>query len=589
MPKKKRPHNRPRKNTHPRNSPRGRSRGSDPELGSVVETALRDHPLSLLELASTYLNLLDPRGQHPLDTDTESPPPLSEIVEALILDATPATDALLLVFAALLDDEAIRMRIRLVVEARKFSIPEWLHHLDDAEVTRTVESVTPLDDGVNIILGVRLGDIEFTLLVYVDHNMGTLVKDAFAVAQPFESVIAAWDQVDYEAESEVRILTEADARARVTGTIEHSLRVYPPIETETWPAIRPLVEWVVRTLPTGGRGFEWRGWEDDELDSLAEGFFASRHGEAFDSAEVGWLVDELLVFGGSTAAGDPLRWSPVAVEMLLVDWIPRKVVADADHLARVPDLLRAFIRYAHETREIPTHLTDETVEAVGAWEAEYRELINTPRHQGPMAILDRMGLLGDTPPDGPEDLAAPSDFDVFEFLIGSLEREVGGQRALDELHTDPLPDEQFDWTDIPEDVHDRVTEILELSDNASAQLFGEEYRTATRRFLADVARADPAIFRRAGKTEVSAASVCWVVGKANDAFSPYRFQVKQLLAHFGVTGSVSQRATSMLNALGVERRTTVTMSLGTPRYLVSEHRQQILDLLAQYRPLRGPG
>ena len=39
-----------------------------------------------------------------------------------------------------------------------------------------------LGDGDNIMLGARLpGGHELTCVIYIDHNLGTLVKDAFVV------------------------------------------------------------------------------------------------------------------------------------------------------------------------------------------------------------------------------------------------------------------------------------------------------------------------------------------------------------------------------------------------------------------------
>ncbi len=42
------------------------------------------------------------------------------------------------------------------------------------------------------------------------------------------------------------------------------------------------------------------------------------------------------------ATGDPWRWSPVTVEMLLADWFPRKVIAEPAYLAKLPDLVRSL-------------------------------------------------------------------------------------------------------------------------------------------------------------------------------------------------------------------------------------------------------
>ena len=60
-----------------------------------------------------------------------------------------------------------------------------------------------------------------------------------------------------------------------------------------------------------------------------------------------------------------------------------------------PQVLRAFIPFAHEESGIRSELTDESLAAVDEWEPEYQQLIRTPRLQGPLALLDRMGVLGE--------------------------------------------------------------------------------------------------------------------------------------------------------------------------------------------------
>jgi hypothetical protein len=41
----------------------------------------------------------------------------------------------------------------------------------------------------------------------------------------------------------------AEARARISQAIENGARLFPPLETETWPASRPLAKWLLRLLP----------------------------------------------------------------------------------------------------------------------------------------------------------------------------------------------------------------------------------------------------------------------------------------------------------------------------------------------------
>ena len=119
----------------------------------------------------------------------------------------------------------------------------------------------------------------------------------------------------------------------------HGSIVVPPIETETWPVSRPIVEWLTRLLPEGGRGrtprVERRGSR-----RAHRAVRRSPFGQAFDDEDHRVLIDSLVWFGADYGPGDPLRWSPVSVEIVLVDWFPRKVVDDVERLARLPDALR---------------------------------------------------------------------------------------------------------------------------------------------------------------------------------------------------------------------------------------------------------
>ena len=83
------------------------------------------------------------------------------------------------------------------------------------------------------------------------------------------------------------------------------------------------------------------------------------------------------------------------MEILLADWIPRKIVASPEQLSKAPALLRAFIRFCHAEREIRAALTDDTLAAVDEWEPEYQWVIRSSRPQGPMALLAAMGVLGE--------------------------------------------------------------------------------------------------------------------------------------------------------------------------------------------------
>jgi hypothetical protein len=372
---------------------------------------------------------------------------------------------------------------------------------------------------------------------------------------------------------------------RITEAIERAAMTVPPFEGDTWPACRPIIEWLTRRMPPGGTGYVRPEWSDEERERLADRFFNSPFGAPLDDADHRGLLESVIWFGADYGPGDPLRWSPVAVEIILVDWIPRKIVADAAYLAIAPDLLRAFVRFCHAERGIRNELTAETLAAIDKYEPEYQRTIRSPRPQGPMALLAAMGAVD---PDGPWEVGDVDldDFDDASYMLGRLRDAAGSDEALRDLDDDPLPDEAFGWTDIPEDIHDKVGEVLAMCDECCDTLLDVEYRTACRRLLARAAAGDPAVFRRRASSATAAAAICWIVGKDNDLFVPSRggMQVKDLLAHFGIKqGGVSQRADTLLKAAGFDPYArTWELRLGSPELLVSGRRRQLIELRDRY-------
>ncbi len=450
-------------------------------------------------------------------------------------------------------------------------------------VERAVEMIHVLGDGDNIMIGLSLpGGFPLSVVVYIDHNMGTLVKDAFVVPEPLDALIermreAAGDGPD----TTWADLAPADARIRIREAIERGAITFPPLETDSWPACRPLVEWAISMLPTGGTGYQRPRWDPERLGRLTERFFGSPYGTGLDDANHRGLLESLLWFGTDYGPGDPLRWSPVAVEILLVDWIPRKIVADAAYLAKAPELLRAFIRFCHDERGVRSALTDDTLAAVDHYEPEYQETITLPRLQGPAALLAAMGGLY------PEGQGPEIELPGFgEFMLGSLRRAVGGEDILAALDENPLPDEPFDWQPLPADIHERVRGVLVLLARRCDGQLDVEYRTACRRVLSRAAAEDPEIFRHRGRAETAAGAICWIIGKANHLFTA-QLQVKDLMARFGIRqGSVSQRSEALLRAIGVDPgRRYGGMDLGSADYLTSTRRAQIIALRDHYRAM----
>lgn len=570
-----------RKRTSRRPAPPARTaREAQPDPGTdlldQIAAALEgDDPLSLLATASTLLAITDPRGHGPY-ADAPPAPDRDELVDSFLDAPLPETSAVLTALAGLSGDDVLRRRVHREIARRGHPLPDWLSGLARATAEpRAFEVVHTLRDGDNVLTSATLpGGHPLTAVVYIDHNMGTLVKDAFVLSEPLDDVVGHLDAAaGSDPDMTTRPLDPADARARIGEAVELAAMTYPPIETDTWPSSRALVEWMTGLLPAGGTGYEVPEWSDEALDDLADRFLASRFARGTDAA--GGLLAVLLSFGTEQALGDPMRWSPVAVEILLTDRVPRTVVADVGFLTRLPDLLRAFVRFCHHERGVHAGLTEQTLAAVDEYEAAYQQLIRSDRPQDPAGILEAMGVI--------------SDVDLSEIMLEDLAHAVGGEATLNELDADPLPAEPFAWETVPTDVHGRVGEVLELVDRCCAELLDTEYRTACRRLLCDVATGDPAIFRRRGKATTAAAAVCWLIGKVNPLFGreggtgPH-LAVKHLTAHFGVSnGSVSQRSEALLRAVGADPHDVDGKDLGSARYLTGPQRARILTDRDRFR------
>ena len=540
-----------------------------PDLLTQVRRALgRRDPLDLLALVSGIVEACtpDPLSGAPV-TD------LRVLIESFGEVDQRETTALLAAFGAVVDGE-IGVIARRAAARRHHPLPTWLATIGEVTACQPWIMHHVLDDGDDYFVATRWPDgSTVTAIVYIDTNLGWTVKDAFAVAEPLSRVVREYrSAVSRDAATAETTFTEFDAansRARITEAIVSGRRTYPPLETETWPAARPLVEWIVRMLPEGGQGFEYPDWDDAARAALADDFRASEFGIGCAGAAFDTAIDAIVWYGCDYSGGDPLRWSPVRVELLLVDWVPRKIIAPIAELRRIPDTLVAFVEYAHAARGIPRHLTDDTVSAIAHWAPQFLEDVDRPRTFGAEAIARRAAGLSTFLDD--EDDAG----------LWLLELEVGGSDALKNLDAVPIADEPFDWTGISEDTRPVVQETLDLIDGCCEALLDVEYRSICRRVLARAAARSPKVFRRKARTDIGAAAIVWLVGHGNNLFGWGRVSVSAVCEHLGVaSGTLSDRANTLRKAAGIfedeYHQSSWSIRLGDPALLHSQRRAVII-------------
>ena len=557
-----------------------RTKQPEPDLVGHIRSALQsDHPIDLLMLASQLVEVMTPRPADQFPGADPKRPPMDMTVAALVEDETPEATALLTAILPMVPSPSLAAEVHAELERRGPPRPSWVAELGGFEIVGTAQMSHILGDGDNVFVSARwpFGS-ELTLSVYIDHNMGTVVKDAVAAPTSLQWMVDLAERGG-DPGTTIAAIDPAEARAKVKNGIGEGDRIFPPLDTDTWPACRPLVEWIVGRLPEGGTGFERPEWTRAERSDLVTRFLASAPGRPLatdpDTADI---ADTLVWFACDYGPGDPLRWSPVSVEIVMTDWFPRKVVADRQYFAMMPTVLDAFIRFAHAERSIPAELTTETCGAVGYWEREYRRAAAQPHPVlGPMASsnpgmpdLDLIEILS----------REPGWYE--ESILADLAEEVGGADVLDSLDTEPLPEEEFDWSGIPDDVHDRVAETLAIADRCCEEWLDTEYRTIARRVLALAARNEPNTFRRKARTDYGAGALVWMVGRASNFF-PDRMMVKDFAARLGVPQTaLRQRATTLKRATGIGNP-NVAHHLEDPRLLHSDRRRNIIEQRNRYR------
>ena len=602
-----------------RTTPRGtrppeRSSHSGRELPPLVgdaQSRLRERsPLPLLEMASS---LIEATTSRPTDTwagGSVERPDGSSTFRSFAESGIAPMEALALAVATLHGDEVLAARLRATVGASTVpGAPPWLATLDKVEITDTMVQGDILGDGENIVVSWRWPDGRAgTVVVYIDHNMGTIVKDAFGVPDGISTLLEAYDRLG-EAKMTQEPIDPAAARARIAEAIRSVERVVPPWSTDTWPAYRPIVEWVLRHLPAGGTGYVRPEWSEDRRDHLLDDFVDSSYAvvSGLTREVVRELADPLLWFACDYGPGDPLRWSSVSVEIVLSDWYPRKVFGLADaELRRLPDVLAGFVRFAHHRQGVPTDRTDETLAAIERWRGDFLEAIIRPgRSPGANAMrlariaagldlddgdLDDTELFDLDDNDGDDDDGDDGYGYGFEDDEAYMARTVvelqsmvtdlvGGPTAYEALDDEPLGEVPFDWSGVPDEMRGLTGETLDHLDRWAVELFDVEVRSIARCVLAAVLAADHGVFKRSPRPDALAAAILsFLLLRLTGRFSskerralPWKvFTQKDLAVATGVSAStIGSRTKTVANV--VERAT-----IDWPSILHSTQRREAL-------------
>ena len=175
--------------------------------------------------------------------------------------------------------------------------------------------------------------------------------------------------------------------------------------------------------------------------------------------QVELLADALQVIAGDPGA-DPLRLSPRSLAGAFGTEALDEVRGSTDDLALLPEMVGAFVPYAHALRGVGGA---DTAASLAVIESCRSAFVRATVTSGPVGTGEPWRRRYDTWQPPPP----PSPWEV-------LALEVGGQDALDALTAEPLPDEPAALSEVPEDVLERVEEALAVADPVVERVFGIE-------------------------------------------------------------------------------------------------------------------
>ncbi|HYN29410.1 MAG TPA: hypothetical protein VES95_06020 [Dermatophilaceae bacterium] len=570
-----------------------REGGPENELLQALREALHDpSPTRFPLLVSAFVCVLaepsdegafeeDAAGEEDIDDLSLDGVGVAEFAESLLAVDVAETTAALYALAALTPDEFLAHRLEAAAGRRRQPMPDAVRGLHAARITGAVLMGDELGDGDNVILGVTWpGGVTATLVTLVDHNLGTVVKDCFPVDEPLDVVVAMYEDLlrreGEPVEGRLVPMDVADARAVLSGAVDNGRGRGGFSPEYDWPAPRPFLEMLLRTMPADGNPYAGRpAYPAMSPEEVATGFAASAEARGLGLADGAPALSavRLLVSHAAAEHGHPLRWSGATVEATLLRLALQGSDADDETLAAVPEVLAPLVRYVHGMLAVPETSRDATLEAVDHWLPVFEGMVADEalaEMRAEMMDLDRLAA-GDPGP----------------LTLRVLARAVGGPEALDALDDAPLPREPWRTGAVPDDVRDVVLEVAgqvdrwfeESPDVAALGSEREELLTATRRYLVGVAAGDPAVLRRRARTDITAWAAVSTVGRANRlvGYSPAPLRSKDLLAWFGLSGPATARADTLLRAFGGQPgRGGMAPDLGDPDLLTRSTRARII-------------
>jgi hypothetical protein len=298
------------------------------------------------------------------------------LVRRLASFGDPAARVALAAIAAVDDGELGVLAAELLSGATPvLGIPEWIEWIGESEIVgAAVMSDAVFDDARTVLLESRHPDGETMAVgVLIDRNLGGLAKDVL-LTESIDQVAGVIGRVSTGEEAAEPALEQIEpgvAAGLIRAAIARTDMTWdPPVAEDFWSG-RALALLRADLTPGAVQPPDPTELSAEERDRLRDEFLASPEGREFTpDGDEAWIALLAIDFCVGYTDGDPLRWSPVVVELFMTDWVPRKVLATPKLLDRLPVALDAWVRFAARRRGIPEWAADQTRGSIGGWVKE---------------------------------------------------------------------------------------------------------------------------------------------------------------------------------------------------------------------------
>ncbi len=355
--------------------PRRNTRDREPSLAQAFNSLLRGarglhadpDPLQAEAFASSVISAL-PRSL--IDVDDPEGFFGQRLVDFLVGKRSDDALAVLHGLAAIASSETLARlsragALRLRVAGR--TDPTWADTVGRARFVEAFAPIDPYEEQDLVVSTFQYADGRRHALAYLaDQNFDGLVRQAHISSDP-DDVRRAFVESGELALRPVGAQEVADRLAQ--GLLVYDMSVDPPCD-EDMPPLVPLLRARQRALPPAVE-MDQPTFTDQQRHAILADFARSK--EAGRSKSAIDLADLFVSCRLERLDADPLRWSPIAVELCLLDWLPRKATLDDTDIRALPDALERWVRFAGRKKGLPADAIDETVEAVDQFSPDFRQ------------------------------------------------------------------------------------------------------------------------------------------------------------------------------------------------------------------------